>query len=76
MNYNRKQARKVARQRKQASRVTRTRLEKAAPDLYKACEVGLSYVKAIISKVPRPILDLDKDKKQMEAALSKARPKE
>lgn len=50
------------------------RLIAAAPQLLEACETGLSYVNAEISSVPRPIQDLEEDKKQIEAALTAAKP--
>ena len=39
-------------------------------DLLVACRVGLSYINAIITKVPRPIGDLQEDKELLETAIA------
>lgn len=51
-----------------------TEVVKQRDDLLAACKVGLSYIKAILSRVPRPIQDLQEDKKQVEQAISQAKP--
>jgi len=47
-------------------------LEQQRDDLRDACRVGLSYINAIVCKVPRPILELQEDKELVEAAIKKA----
>ena len=44
----------------------------AAPDLLAACKIGLSYVNAVITGVPRPIVDREDDKQTIEQAIDKA----
>lgn len=39
-------------------------------DLLDACKVGLSYINAIVCKVPRPILELKEDKELVETAIN------
>ena len=46
MDFNRKQARKTERQRKQAEKAKRSNLEKAAPDLYKVLEDALKNMES------------------------------
>jgi len=46
--------------------------EQQRDDLLAACKVGLSYINAIVCKVPRPILELQEDKELVEAAIKKA----
>lgn len=43
--------------------------------LLAACEIGLSYINAEISNVPRPISDLQEDKEQVEQAIADAEKK-
>lgn len=42
------------------------------PDLLYAAKIGLAYINAIKTGFPRPILELDEDKKDIEAAIAKA----
>ncbi len=42
-------------------------------DLLAACKVGLTYINALITKTPRPIMDLSSDKKQIDQAIAKAK---
>jgi len=39
-------------------------------NLLEACKVGLSYVNAIVCKVPRPISELQEDKELIEAVIA------
>ncbi len=42
-------------------------------DLLAACRIGLAYIKAVSTGVPRPVQDLDYDKKEVEKAITKAK---
>ena len=48
------------------------RLIASSPELLVACRIGLSYIEAVISGVPRPIQDLQEDKEQVERAIADA----
>ena len=48
------------------------RLIAAAPALLEACEIGLAYLKAVKTGVPRPIADLEDDIQLIKAAISLA----
>ena len=48
-------------------------LKQQCDDLLVACEVGLSYINAIVCKVPRPITELKEDKELVESVITKAK---
>jgi len=51
------------------TQIANARLIAAAPKLLAACKVGLSYIKAVAHRIPRPLNDLGTDMKVVEAAI-------
>jgi hypothetical protein len=52
---------------------TRFPILAAAPKLLEASEIGLSYINAEATGVPRPTQDLAEDKRKLEAAIAQAK---